>query len=651
MNPPLRNQIHNRVPLIIVLSYILAVIPGECFTQPDSMVASNVLKKLSLEDLMSIEVTSVAKRPQRLGEVASAVQVITREDILNSGAKTLVEALRLFPNLQFAQVNASQWAISARGFNNVLANKLLVLINGRTVYTPLYAGVFWDVQNVLLEDIERIEVISGPGGTLWGANAVNGVINVITRSSAITQGLFFEAGAGTNLRGMGSLRYGGKINNNLTYKVYGTAFKLGNTLNMDGTKANDQWPMVQGGFRFDWDPSEKNKLSIQSNIYKGKPNPDAADTSVTAKGDNLVARWNHHSSDRSDLQLQFYYDHRDRDFGNGFTENLKTYDLDWQHNFQLCRNHRLAWGMNFRLMDHKTTNLQLFEFLPEHKTLWLYSLYAQDDITLVKERLRFTIGSKIEHNTYTGFEFQPNGRLTWTPTKTQTVWAAISRAVRTPARIDRDFYLSLAPGLPFIRGNPDYTSEVMQAYELGWRMQPLKTLSISIATFYNHYDRIRSVEPGPSPLFIPIFFGNGVKGHSYGFELSSTCQVTEWWKLRGGYTYLTKKLSVKSDSKDMNEASAESDDPRHQFVIQSSMELNRRLELGTVIRYASRLPDPSVPGYMGLDLRVGWKIGKSVELDLVGQDLLDRRHIEFIPSNPEPRQIKRGFYGKIICRF
>lgn len=599
---------------------------------------------------MNIEVTSVSKRSEKLREAASAIQVITQNDIRASGVKTLPEALRLAPNLQVAQVNSSQWAISSRGFNNVLANKLLVLIDGRTVYTPLYAGVFWDVQNLLLEDIDRIEVISGPGGTLWGANAVNGVINIITKNSADTKGLFAEAATGTNLPGLGSLRYGGKITNDLTYRVFATGFKLGSVLDTNGTKVDDDWTMIKGGFRLDWNASENNKLSLQTNIYGGKPNPDATDTAVIARGDNIIARWNHTISAKSDFQLQAYYDHTWRDFGNGFSEDLKTYDIDWQNRYQVGRQHELTYGLNFRLMDHKVTNLELFAFLPPRKTLYLYSLFVQDKITLVNERLHFTIGAKIEHNSYTGFEYQPNARLTLTPAKNQTIWAAVSRAVRTPARIDRDFFLYIAPNFPFISGNDNFISESMIAYELGWRLQPQKNLSLSLATFYNIYDHIRSVEPGPPPFNIPVTFGNGVKGETYGIELAITHQLTNWWNLRGGYTFLKKDLSVKADSKDMNAGTAESNDPRHQFLIQSSMDIPGGIEWGAVIRYIDKLPKPNVPGYTELDLRIGWKLGKVVELSVVGQNLLNNRHPEFIASTP-PREIKRSIYGKIICRF
>jgi iron complex outermembrane receptor protein len=410
--------------------------------------------------------------------------------------------------------------------------------------------------------------------------------------------------------------------------------------------------MGKAGFRMDWDASEKDLVTFQGTLYSGRPNPDGADTANIAKGDNFTMRWNHTSSKRSDFQLQLYYDHTFRNFGNPFKEDLKTYDIDWQNRNQVGDRHEVTYGANFRTMNHKVNNLPLFGFFPGEKTLYLYSAFLQDKIVLIKERLRFTIGAKIEHNSYTNFEFQPNGRLSYTPTKKQTIWAAVSQAVRTPSRIDRDFAAYLAPGVAFIQGNDNFISETVTAYELGWRVQPQKTLSVSLSSFYNIYDNIRSAEPGPTPpLNTPITFGNGVKGESYGVELAFINQLTSWWSLKGGYTFLKKDLSVKAGSKDANKATAESDDPQHQLVIQSNIKLPARFEFGTVLRYVDQLPKPYVPSYFGLDLRIGWMLSKAIELNVVAQNLLDNHHAEFIPASPSPREIERSIYGKITCRF
>jgi len=609
------------------------------------------LKKLSIEELMNIEVSSVSKHAEKLIQAASAVQVITQSDIRNAGVKTVPEALRLASNLQVAQVNSSQWAISARGFNNVLANKLLVLIDGRTVYTPMYAGVFWDVQNVPLEDVDHIEVISGPGGALWGANAVNGVINIITKKSGETKGLYAEAAAGKALPGSGTIRYGGQAGKNISYRVYAMGFKLPSTIDTFGKKANDQWHMLNGGFRFDWIASQKDNVFFEGNIYRGRPNP-TGDTSIPiiARGENIVARWEHHAAGKKEFQLQGYYDHTWRDFSNGFTEDLKTYDLDFHYRLPLGSRHTFATGFNGRLMDHTVTNLTLFAFQPGQKTLWLYSAFVQDEVMLIRERLRMSVGIKAEHNSYTGFEYQPDARLSWTPSEAQTIWGAVSRAVRTPARIDRDFFLYIAPNIPLIGGSQHFVSETVIAYELGWRWQPVKKLSGSVSVFYNRYDNIRSAEPGPPPFGIPITFANGVKGETFGAELNANYQLLSWWALRGGYTWLRKNLSVKPGSKDMNGGRAESDDPSHQFLIQSTVSIPGGIDFGTVIRYISKLPKPVVPAYTQVDIHIGWKLNHIIELSVTGQNLLESWHPEFVPSSPRPKEIERCIYGKIICR-
>jgi len=633
------------IPQYCFLVIIFVFVSGRALAQAPGP-SANELKKLSMEELMNIEVTSVSRRPEKLTEAASAIQVITRDEIRRSGATNVPEALRLATNLQVAQVNSSQWAISARGFNNVLANKLLVLIDGRTVYTPMYAGVFWDVQNLLLEDVDRIEVVSGPGGTLWGANAVNGVINITTRSAKNSQGLYVEGGLGSELKRYGGLRYGAKLAKDVYFRAYGMAFNRGSTMNSD-TAARDGWRMGQGGFRMDWEASKNNTATLQSNFYDGTPDPDGGKP-VTARGSNVLGRWTHTYSDGADSKLQLYYDQTWRDFRNGFAENLKTYDADWQDRFRPGQRHEVVWGAGARFMDHRVQNLELFAFLPGQKWLHLYSAFIQDNILLIKDRLHFTVGSKFEHNSYTGFQYQPSGRLAWTPSERQTVWAAVSRAVRNPSRLDREFNLSIAPGVPFIAGG-NFQSEKLLAYEAGWRFQPQEKISFSLATFYNVYQDIRSVEPGPNIL--PLTFGNGVKGKTYGAELSAAYQLASWWRLRGGYTYLRKDLSLQPGSHDSNGGSAESDDPHNQYLIQSMMNIPGGFEFGVVFRYVDVLPKPYVASYTSMDVRVGWRIIKALELNMVGQNLLSDQHPEFVPSSPSPRKIQRGVYGKIVWRF
>jgi iron complex outermembrane receptor protein len=630
--------------------------PILAFGQTDTILSVENLKNLSLEELMNIQVFSVSKSAEKLTEVASAVQVITSEDIRRSGVTTLPEALRLAQNLQVAKVNASQWAISARGFNNVLASKLLVMIDGRVVYTPLYAGVFWDVQNVLLEDVDRIEVISGPGGALWGANAVNGVINIITKNSKKTQGLFIEAGSGNQKPWFGNLRYGGKIGDNIHYRIYGTAFKeastlLANPTKSDSTDGKDEWSIGQTGFRIDWQASSKDVLTLQSDFYDGYPNPDGkAASAVVAMGGNALARWTHTFSEKSDLTVHAYYDNAWRDFRNGFTENLKTYDLDAQYRFQLGKRQEIVWGGNLRLIDHKTTSLPLFYLDPERKLLHIYSTFLQDKITILKEKLHLTLGCKFEHNVYTGMEYAPSARVAYTlPKRNNTIWASASRAVRTPSRIDKEFNLYLFPGFPIIVGS-DFRAETVWAYELGWRSQFSDNFSFSASTFYNVYDKLRSAEPSPTPTTFPFKIGNGVEGNTYGVELATTFQPLSWWRIKGGYTFLEKKLKVKPDSKDLNKGTVESDDPNNQFLIQSTFDFPKQIESGFVLRYVDVLTNKYVPSYFGLDIQIGWKFTKWLQISVVGQNLLDDHHPEFVPSSPSPREITRSFYGKITAR-
>jgi iron complex outermembrane receptor protein len=609
------------------------------------------LKKMSFEDLTNVEVTSVSRKEEKWLEAASAIQVITSEDIRRSGATSIPEALRLASNLHVAQVNSSQWAISARGFNNVLANKLLVMIDGRVVYTPLYAGVFWDVQDVLLEDIERIEVVSGPGGTLWGANAVNGVINIITKDTRDTAGFLLEGGVGTELPGFGSLRYGGELTPDLHYRIQARGIRHNDTVQLNGLPAQDSWALSQGGFRLDWNPRGKDRLTFKGDIYDGNPNPEANATGVIVSGGNVLANWTRKISDSADFQLHFYYDRTWRDFGAGLKEKLTTYSFDWQNHFRVGQRQDLVWGLNYRLMDHDTQNLTLLKFLPANKTHAVSGAFIQDEITLVDRRLRVTLGSKFTHNAYTGFEVQPSARLKWTIKQSQTVWGAISRAVRTPSRIDGEFFLFANPTFPVISGNSDFRSEELVAYELGWRSQPTANLSLSLASFYNRYDNIRSAQPGPPPFGLPITFHNAVRGEAYGLEVSGIYQVNHWWRLRGGYTLFRKHLEVKPNEVDLNRATAESNDPKNQFQVQSTMDLPGRLELSASLRYVGALPRPAVPGYVGLDSRLGWRATSNLELSLVGQNLIGDEHLEFIPASPARRQVERGVYGKVTWRF
>ncbi len=609
-----------------------------------------IFKKLSLQQLMDIEVTSVSRRPENLSEAASAIQVITQEDIRRSGATSIPEALRLASNLQVAQVDSRQWAISARGFTSTTANKLLVLIDGRTVYTPLYAGVFWDVQDTLLEDIDRIEVISGPGATLWGANAVNGVINITTRNAKETQGLLLEGGGGTELRGFGGVRYGATVASNVFLRVYGKYFDRDGTVLPNGNNATNDWHMGQGGFRVDWESSENNLFTLQGDLYDGRVAQPGTNGDISLSGGNVVGRWTHAFSEESDLKVQLYYDRTHRNIPGTFAENLDTYDMDFQHHFVLGERNDIVWGFGYRLIEDDVQNTAALAFLPPQVERQWFSGFLQDEIALVKNRLHLTLGTKIEHNDYTGFEYQPSVRLAWKVTENQTLWGAISRAVRTPSRIDAEFFAPGNPPYSLLQGGTNFVSEELLAYELGYRAQLHPLLSASIAAYYNDYHNIRSLEQVNPPAPFPFILANGQDGESYGVELTADYRVTDWWRLHAGFTELEIHIWPTSGSTDTSRGATESHDPNQQYFLRTSFDLPGHVELDAAFRYVSRISNQQVPDYAELDLRLGWRPIPRLELSVVGQNLLHDHHAEF--NAPASRQeIERSVYAKAVWQF
>jgi iron complex outermembrane recepter protein len=628
-----------RIPTLIALGMVLCV--SRAFPQkPDSLPPSGALKKLSLEQLMAIEVSSVSRRPERLSETASAIQVITREEIRRSGATRLPEALRLATNLEVDQLDASQWAISARGFNSPLANKLLVLIDGRTVYTPLFAGVFWDAQDILLEDIEQIEVISGPGATLWGANAVNGVINISTRKAKDTQGLLALGGGGTELHGFGGVRYGGRVGAKARFRVYGKYSDRDGTALPTGQDIPNDWRFGQGGFRVDWDASTRDLITLQGDLYDGRTDLTST-TEGVARGANAIGRWSRMLSAASDLQLQVYVDRAHRRVPGSYDDVLNTYDFDFQHRIALGRRHDIVWGVGYRLVDDDFGSPGLI-ILPQKVSLETFNAFAQDEIAL-RNRLHLTLGTKLEHNEYTDFEFQPSIRLAWQLREGQMLWGAVSRAVRTPSRLDRD--LAFLPG-------PNFNSEELLAYELGYRGQAAERLSFSVAAFYHDYDDLRSVEPGIPPNPFPAMLANGQAGKSYGVESTARLRVRDWWQVQVGYTELRVDIHPKPGSRDRTFGAAEAADSKHHLSVRSSFDLPGQLEFDAGYRYVSRITNPreAVPGYSELDLRLAWLPRPKLELSVVGQNLLHHRHVEF--GAPGAQQaIKRGVYAKAVWRY
>jgi iron complex outermembrane recepter protein len=637
----------------------------------DTYRSPSELKKLSVEELLDIDVTSVSKYPEKLSAAAAAVAVLTQDDIHSSGFTSIPEALRLVPGLDVARVDSHTWAISSRGFNDIFANKLLVMIDGRTVYTPLFSGVFWEVQDTLLEDIDRIEVVRGPGATLWGANAVNGVINIITKSARDTQGLLVSGGGGGEDRGFADIRYGLKLDDNVFLRVYGKYFNRDSSVLPNDTEAHDAWDMYRGGFRLDWEPTTQNSFTFQGDIYAGDqdenysvpttkfPFSTTIPTTDNVSGGNLLGRWSHSFSADSQLTVQAYYDRTVRN-SPIFSENRDTGDIDLQHRFALGERQEFIWGLGFRTTHDDVRNSLNVSLLPDSRTLNLYSAFLQDEISIVPERLRLTVGSKFEDNDFTGFEIQPSARALWTPGYSQTIWASVSRAVRTPSRAESDIRLNPAPPVPLppgsitILGNPDMESEELLAYELGYRIQPIDQLKVDLTAFYNDYDDLRTLEPTrPGPVS-PSKVANNLFGESYGTEISATAQVTNRWRLQGSYSYLEAQLHRKAGSHDNStETATEGSSPRNQFFLRSLFDLGWNIQFDATLRYVDTLPAPKIPSYLALDLRLAWSPRKDLEFAIVGQNLLDDRHPEFAPTfvGTQQTEVERSVYGTVVWRF
>ncbi len=672
--------------MLIGACFLAGRLPAQTAADPASTPAL-ALKQLSLEQLLDIEVTSVSKQPEKLLDAAAAIQVITGEEIRRSGATNIPEALRLADNLNVAQENSHDWAISARGFNANLANKLLVLIDGRAVYTPLYGGVLWNVQDTLLEDVDRIEVISGPGGSLWGANAVNGVINITTKGARATQGLYVEGGGGSSLQDFAGVRYGGTLAPEVFFRVYGDYFNRDGEVFGDGSDAGDDWSMRRGGFRIDSEASPQNTLTLQGDLYSGTEDLGVNGTEGLSGG-NVLGRWSHFLGNGSDLSLQVYYDHTHLSQpyaavpasppfvlgspASALVDDLDTYDVDFQHSLHWESN-QVVWGLGYRFTHETDTDQNIVRFNPPTLDQNLFSGFVQDEIKL-QENWRLTIGTKVEHNDYTGFEVEPSIRLQWTPAPKHMLWTAISRAVRTPARFDRD--LNVVTGLvnapppyvfptDFLDGSEDVVSERVVAYEAGYRAQLSPQTTAQLSIFYNDYTDVRSTAATPTtacyPVPYPVVFGNNLEGETHGFELTVNHQMSDWWRVHAGYTLLREHIRPRAGFVDATGATNETADPAQQWSLRSAMDLPHNLELDGALRWVDSLTinqsptsgpvTGTVPSYYEFDARLAWRPARNVELALVGQNLLHNHHVEYGFPSTTREEIQRRVYGKVSWHF
>jgi iron complex outermembrane receptor protein len=616
---------------------------GACFTAPAAdarSYASTDLSSLSIEELADIQVTSVSKRPEAIGQAPSSIYVITREAILRSGATSVPEMLRLAPNLQVAQTSASRYVITARGLNGSpsaqnFANKLLVLVDGRTVYSPLFSGVYWDMQDVLPQDIERIEVISGPGATLWGANAVNGVVNITTRNTAETQGGVVAASTGDRQRSA-SIRYGGKLSDTLSYRVYAKTFLDDDTHGPAGARTGDHWSKPQAGFRLDWAPGPADNVTLQGDAFKGFEAQVSA-PAERIQGANLLGRWIRTSATGEAFQLQAYIDRAERGDevdGSGF--RVDTYDISAQQSFAVGEQQQVVAGGGYRVGRYRIAGTSTLMFSPAAGDLKLFNAFVQDNIALGPD-VRLVLGLKVEDDPYIKPEWLPTARLAWTPSDRLTLWGAVSRALRSPTPFDRDVVEKVG-GAPFLIGGGTFESERLTAYEIGAKAQASARASVSVNAYYNAYDDLRSIELAPVG-FLPLRWGNRLEGHTYGVEAWGDYQVADWWRLSGAVSYLDEKFKFQPGSSGLLGVGQIANDPKYQASLKSSMTLRERFTLDAGLRYVSAMPQPRIDGYVELDGRVAWAVTDRVQLAVSGRNLLHDDHPEYVEGNLIPRSV------------
>jgi iron complex outermembrane receptor protein len=673
---------------VLILTCLLVAHAGFAFAQ--NKPADNQFLNLSIEELMNVKVTTVSRTPQKLTQVASAIFVITQDDIRRSGATSIPDALRMAPGVQVERVGTDKWAVSIRGFNGVYANKLQVLMDGRSVYSPIFSGVLWEQQDTLMEDIERIEVIRGPAATSWGSNAVNGAINIITKKAADTQGTLFTAGGGSFEHGFAGARYGGKINDETPFRVYAKGFTRGQTQALTGEHMNDQWHSARGGFRIDHQRGI-DQFTLQGDVFS---NFDGSTLDQNARylsaspdsqmrghneGGNIRFRWDRTFSEQSSFMLQAYYDrHRSQLLPIGKFD-AESFDVDMQYRFPLSDRHQLTWGANYRLYHNKVFDSPLLTFFPRAQTNHLIGTFIRDDITLIPERLMFTIGSRFEHNDFTGMEIQPNARLMWTPNPENSVWMSVSRAVRTPSRAENDSRIDITPFIPTVPGSvlsslpfpisstlfgsSHYNSEKLIAYEMGYRHQFSPQASIDIAGFANDYSQLRDVSFGafslssglPLRLLQPVFINNQGSALTYGVETSIDLKPLENWRFQASYSFLNIDFSSNNLLKDTNPTTggSEKTNPQHQLSVRSNYDFSEKLQLNLWLRYTSEIAFYQIPSYVTMDAKLAYKPIKNTEFFIVGQNLFSQHHREltsdFIPL--APAVIPRGVFAGVQWRF
>jgi iron complex outermembrane receptor protein len=605
------------------------------------------LKRLTIEELAELDVTSVSRRSERLAQTAAAISVVRYEDIRRVGAWTLAEAMRLADALDVARFDGRTWNITARGFNIVTANKLLVLMDGRTLYSPLFAGTFWDIQDPVLADIDRIEVIRGPGGTIWGANAVNGVINIISKEAADTRGGHLLLSSGSESHVTAAARYGDRTRGGGSYRISGKYRRQGANVFASGEPSADPLQLGQFGVRIDSSPRRAWRWSLQGNAYRGTEALfDRDDTAVA--GGYAQARLVRELSAGSELQVGTYYDYTFRDVPLQFLERRHTVEVDVHHRLRIGTRHDVVYGGHMRATTSRDVG-RTFTLDPERRTNSLAGVFVQDEVR-VGPQVFLTLGSKFEGNDYTGLEVQPTARIRWSPHDRQTVWGAVSRAVRLPARFDDDLRIPARPPTPAIAGSDAFLAETVVAVEGGYRLRPHPRLSFDVAAFANRYDRIRSQE-FPSRLGAVVELGNTLDADSNGIEVAGTVQALERWRVHGAFTYLDTEIARVPGSRDISGGVNEANDPPYYFTLRSYLDLPAGFAVDAFFRRVAERPAPLVPSYSSLNLRFGWIPRPGWELSLVGHDLLDSSHPEFGAPVARRYEFERGVFVRSIWSF
>lgn len=622
--------------LTAVVCFLLLARVAVADLQTQALLAQD-LSRLSIEELSRIKVTSVSKTEEPLSLASAAVYVITNEAIRRSGAVTLAEILRLAPNLHVARLDANTYGISARGFNQQggTANKLLVLIDGRAIYSPLFSGTFWDAQKTVAEDIDRIEVISGPGGTLWGGNAVTGVINIITKEAVRTRGTMASVRAGT-LDNRIDVRHGMSLGATGNLRIYGLGIHQGEMRSPAGEGAGDAWNHVQGGFRADWQRSDGG-LTVQGDVYRGTGiGRPAARRSGEITGSNLSATLDRELRDGAIVRVQAYTDAARRLLISGIDAEVRQHAVETQYNFARRGRHAIVAGAGYRMTDDRFERGPGTSFLdPAERKLHFTNVFAQDTVSF-GERLRVTAGVKLEHNSYTGLEVFPDARIAWSLNDSRMLWSAVSRAIRTPSRFDRDL-----TNRGLINGGPEFHSEELVAFEAGYRALVSPALTVSISAFYNDYDDLRTLESvGNTPF--PVEIRNGMRGTSTGIEAWGDLSLRDWWRVSAGVATLDQDLETKPGSRDLFGTAFAGNDPRYRWMLRSSVDLGRRTAVDLSLRGVGKLESPAVDAYVEADLRVGWTISEALELALVGQNLLAEQHREFANAPVPPTEVPRS---------